>query len=439
MALNRIFYLLLTLLLAVLMAAGAQLLPSADAVFPTSDMAEIRLGRLLFYDPILSGGKTLACGTCHNPRYGTSDGLSLGLGDGGAGLGRLRRADPKNPPEQLIGRNAPTLFNLGSPGFRSLFHDGRLEADATRKSGIRTPLGADMEVGFASILAAQAMFPVIAGDEMAGHYNESDVSRAARIGRFTGKGGVWDILAARVAAIPGYRARFGAVLGAGHVIRFTDIANAIAAFTSYEWRADNSPFDQFLRVGTPLPAAAAKGMALFYGSAGCAACHSGQFQSDQQFHAIAMPQIGPGKAARFETGHQDLGRMRVTGKVEDAYKFRTPSLRNVALSAPYGHDGAYATLAAILRHHLDPVRGLYTYDQTQALLPDLAASVNFSVQRDSVELAAIASANELAPNPLSKLEQGQILAFLNSLTDPVSRTGRLGVPASVPSGLPVDQ
>ncbi len=411
-------------------------LPQANAVFAPPDMDEVRLGHLLFYDPILSGSKTLSCATCHHPRFATSDGLSLGVGDGGTGLGPARKPDPENPPEQRIARNAPALFNLGAAQFTSLFHDGRLEADPLRPSGIRTPLGADMTAGFASVLAAQAMFPVLSGDEMAGHYSENDVAQAVRRGVLTGPGGAWDILARRVSDIPAYRAAFDATIGQ-RAITFADIANAIAEFIAFEWRADNSPFDAFLRDGTPLPAAATRGMALFYGAAGCSACHSGQFQSDQGFHAIAMPQIGPGKAARFERHNRDVGRMRVTGDPGDAYRFRTPSLRNVAQTAPYGHSGAYATLDGVVRHHLDPVAQLHAYDPAQAILTAPGFNSDFRLMRDPQEVAAIAGANSLPPLSLGDGDIADLLAFLAALSDPQSLKDRLGVPDAVPSGLPV--
>ena len=420
----------LLLLLALASQSHAQSLPQADAVFPPQNPAEVALGQLLFYDPLLSGNRNTSCATCHNPRLGTSDGLSLGLGDGGLGNGPKRRADPANLPPRRVARNAPALFNLGTAEFSSLFHDGRLEAV---NGGIRTPMGAEMVAGFNSPLAAQAMFPVLAADEMAGHYGENDVSRAVSQGLITSQGGAWEIIAARVAAIPAYRQRFEAVIGDAP-IKFTDIANAIAAFTAHEWRADNSPFDQYLRGQTPLPDAATRGLTLFYGQAGCAACHSGQFQTDQRFHAIAMPQIGPGKAAEFENHHRDVGRMRVTGDPADAYRFRTPSLRNITLTAPYGHSGAYASLEAVVRHHLDPVIALYAYDISQAILPDLPASPDTWVQDRSEELQAIAAANELPAQSLTDAEIADILAFLQTLEDPASR---LGIPETVPSGLPV--
>ncbi|MBS8271808.1 cytochrome-c peroxidase, partial [Halomonas litopenaei] len=139
--------------------------------------------------PILSGNRNVSCGTCHHPAFGTGDGLSLGLGDGGIGLGPKRVADPDNMPEQRIPRNAPALFNLGAYEFTVLFHDGRIEVDPDRPGGLRTPLDADMVTGFASLLSAQTMFPVLSPDEMAGHYSENEISQAVRRGVITGQGG----------------------------------------------------------------------------------------------------------------------------------------------------------------------------------------------------------------------------------------------------------
>lgn len=420
-------------------AYGAQAadLPFAEPVFPEVDSAQVALGQLLFYDPILSGSKTVSCATCHHPNFGTGDGVSLGLGDGGAGLGPERQAVADNLPEQRIPRNAPPLFNLGATEFTVFFHDGRLEADARRLSGIRTPLGAEMEAGFASALSAQSMFPVLSADEMAGHYTENDVAKAVRQGLLTGPGGAWDVLAKRVEALPDYRARFDAVIGPKPV-HFTDISDAIAAFLDFEWRGVASPFDLYLRNGTKMDPAAMRGMELFYGYAGCSSCHSGRFQTDHGFHAIAMPQIGPGKAARFESHARDVGRMRVTGRAEDAYAFRTPPLRNVTHTAPYGHAGAYATLDGVVRHHLDPVGSLRAYDPSQAVMPGFEAE-DLRILGDATELEAIAAANVLAPVALSDAEVSDIIAFLGALTDPQSLAGALGVPVSVPSGLPIDR
>ena len=408
-------------------------------VFPEMDPARVQLGQLLFFDPILSGNRNISCGTCHHPRFGTSDGMSLSIGEGGVGLGPDRRVDPDNPPEDRMPRNAPALWNVGATEFNAFFHDGRSEADPQKPGGIRTPLGADMVVGFDSVLSAQAMFPVLANDEMAGHYSENDVSQAVRLGHLSVKGGAWDKIAARVEAIPEYRRAFDSVLEDQRPIKFTDIANVIADFTRVEWRADDSPFDRAMLGGPPLSTEAARGQDLFYGEAGCSSCHSGWLQTDHSYHAIAMPQIGPGKAAPFETHARDTGRMRVTGEQSDEYKFLTPSLRNVAQTGPYGHNGAFASLEAVVRHHLDPVASLYAYDPSQVVFHEIESADDWRVLSDSEELARITAANELMPIALGDDDVSDLLAFLHSLTDTGAAMGRLGVPAKVPSGLPVDQ
>jgi cytochrome c peroxidase len=403
------------------------------------DMRRVMLGQLLFYDPVLSGSQEVSCATCHHPRFGTGDGVSLSLGDGATGLGPDRAVDPDNLPEQRIPRNAPGLFNLGEPEFTVMFHDGRLEADPSRPSGIRTPLGESMAEGFESVLAAQAMFPVLSADEMAGHYSENPIAQAVRMGHLSLPGGAWDQIAERVASIPDYRAQFDTILGESTEITFADIGNVIADFIAFEWRATDSPYDRHLAGANALSDAQQRGMDLFYGKAGCGTCHAGPFQTDHAFHAIAMPQLGPGKAARFETHARDEGRMRVTGAVEDAYAFRTPSLRNVVHTAPYGHAGAYRSLEAVVRHHLDPVASLYAYDRSEAILPVLDGADDWRVMDDRDELAAIAEANDLEPAALTDAEVADILAFLEALTDPTSLQGRLGIPESVPSGLPIDR
>ena len=299
-----------------------------------------------------------------------------------------------------------------------------------------------MVAGFSGILSAQTMFPVLSPDEMAGHYQENDVAKAVRQGRLTGDGGAWDIIAGRVAAIPAYRARLGDAypeIGAGRSIGFADISNAIAAFMAQEWRADDSPFDRYLRDGTPLPPDAAEGMALFFGDAGCGTCHSGPLLSDQSFYAMAAPQLGPGKAERFESHRRDTGRMRVTGRDADAYAFRTPMLRNVTLTGPWGHAGGHTDLRGFLADHADPATGLARY-RANAALPQIAGlGPDWTILDDPGERAAIARAAKTPSRRLTGPELDRLMAFLSALTDPASLTGRLGIPATVPSGLPVER
>ena len=420
---------------------AAEPLPRAisDADYAPVDLAEARLGQLLFYDPILSGNKTVACATCHHPRFGTSDGVSLSIGDGGIGLGPARQIDPQNPPEDRIPRNSPALFNLGAREFTVMFHDGRLEADADFLGGLRSPLDADMMQGFNSVLSAQTMFPVLSRDEMAGSYDENEIGRAVRQGLVTGTGGAWDMLSRRVGAIPAYAQEFKAVyphVSSARDIRFTDISNAIAAFIAFEWRSDTAPFDGMLRGETRFEGPAQRGLELFYGEAGCASCHSGPFLTDHRFHATGTVQIGPGKAATFESHQRDDGRFRVTGRAEDLFAFRTPSLRNVAVTGPYGHAGAHRDLEVFIAAHADPATGLEFYDRDQAILATATAR-DFAIMDDPAQRNAIAQASTIQRIDLSQNDIDALLAFLDTLTDPVALKGRLGVPASVPSGLPV--
>lgn len=419
---------------------GAAPIRAAD--FETFEAAQVEVGQLLFYDPILSGNRNISCGTCHHPRFATGDGLSLGIGEGGIGLGPDRRADAANLPEQRIPRNAPALFNLGHRDVSVMFHDGRIERDASRPSGLRTPLGGEMTAGFAGLLSAQTMFPVLSPDEMAGHYGENDVSRAVRMGRLTGPGGAWDAISKRVDGIAGYRRRFAAFdvgIAGGAPVDFIDISDAIAAFIATEWQAGDSPYDIALRGGAPLGPDAARGRDLFFGAAGCGTCHAGPLLSDQSFHAMGEPQLGPGKAARFESHRRDTGRMRVTGDPADAYAFRTPMLRNVTRTGPWGHAGAFSDLGRFLRHHSDPVRGLGVYDP-DAVLTDLPGAVHdWTVMETRDARDAIAAAYAGMPARLGDREIADLVAFLDALTDPASLDGRLGIPASVPSGLPVDR
>jgi len=408
--------------------------------FPDVDPEWARLGQLLFWDPVLSGNRNISCGTCHHPRFGTSDGVSLGIGEGGIGVGPDRRPDPANMPEARIPRNAPALWNRGATEFARLFHDGRVELAEGYPSGIRTPVGEDFVEGIASPLAAQALFPLVSPDEMAGHYGENEISRAVAEGRITGPGGAWDLIVRRVVAIPAYRDAFARLLGDGEEVTIADIGNAIAAFETYEFRADNSLFDRFLRGEAELPADARRGMELFYGKAGCAACHSGPLQTDHEFHAIGVPQFGPGKAAAFESHHRDPGRALVTGAEGDAFCFRTPSLRNVTLTAPYGHDGAFPTLRAMIRHHLDPAGSLDHYDPSMAVLPELPTAGGDWAELDDAEGAHLVRTSiEIDLPDLDEEEIDDLIAFLGTLTDVEAARGRLGIPEAVPSGLPVDR
>jgi cytochrome c peroxidase len=422
--------------------------PVSDADFYNNGVpnaAKVELGRNLFFDKILSGNLNTSCATCHHSLADTGDGLSLPVGEGGAGLGVTRDTGSDDDAiYERVPRNAPPVFNLGAREFTLMFHDGRIMEDPAHPSGFQNPAGVDLPTGLDNALAVQAMFPVTSGAEMAGQPLENDQADAAAEGNLAGPGGVWEQLADKLRAIPEYVDMFMAVypgIQSGADITYVHAANAIAAFEATAWRFDDSPFDRYLRGDKQsMSPAAERGIHVFYGEGNCASCHSGPFQTDHDFHAIAMPQIGPGKGdnlAGYSDGRDDFGRERVTARPEDRFRFRTLTLRNVALTAPYGHSGAYNTLEAVVRHHLDPVNSLHTYDQGQAVLPSRADldAADFVVMNDLVRRGAIADANELQPVQLSDKKLSDLIEFLHALTDRNAIDLRNNVPGRVPSGL----
>jgi len=407
---------------------------------PSADKVE--LGKNLFFDKILGGNQNVSCATCHHSLTDTGDGLSLPVGEGGRGLGVTRSTgDGTDAIYERVPRNAPPVFNVGAKEFTKLFHDGRVQVGPNGE--LLTPAGANLPSNLDNVLAAQAMFPVTSPTEMAGQFGENPIADAAAAGNLAGPGGIWEQLAVRLQGVPTYVDMFINTfddINSAEDITFAHAANAIAAFEAKNWRATNSPFDRYLKGDvSALSKTAEKGMKLFYGKAGCSTCHSGTFLSDQMFHAIAMPQIGNGKGDGPD-GRDDFGRIQVTGDPVDHLKFRTPNLRNVALTAPYGHGGAYNDLHDVIRHHLDPVASLYAYDcESQPVLPSRADldAIDCIVMNDPTRVAAIAAANELAPVQLSAKKVHQLVEFLQSLTDPASIDLRGDTPKSLPSGLPL--
>jgi len=416
--------------------------PLTAADFIAFDEKQAALGQLLFYDRILSGNRNIACSTCHHPSLGTGDGLSLGIGEGGEGLGTERTAGTGSDRiKKRIPRNAPGLWNLGAKEIDVLFHDGRLSVSDAFPSGFNSPAEEWLPVGFNSILAAQAVFPLVAQFEMAGNPRENEIAGAVhdRIDA------AWPILAKRVRVTGDYGPRF--VEAFDHIevaedVSIVEIANALAAFMGTEWQSFDSPYDAFLTGDdTALNADAKAGMALFFGEGNCASCHSGPLLSDHEFHALGLPPFGPGRTRVFDPFIRDVGRMGESDALEDAYRFRTPSLRNVALTAPYGHNGAFPTLEAIVRHHLDPVASSNTWSPKMAALPNIPefAAIDFVVWDDSREMARQALAMDISPVELSDIEIGHLVVFLESLTGASANKGPLGVPDTVPSGLSVDR
>jgi cytochrome c peroxidase len=275
---------------------------------------KVALGKLLFFDPRLSGPNTIACATCHNADKGLSDGRPRAIGASGE-----------------MTRNAMTLWNV------AYMH-------AIHSDGSRTSL--EDQAGKA-----------ITGPGMA-------QSAPALIDELNG--------------VPAYRDRFGKVFPDG--VTLTNVAKAIAAYerSLLTWR---SPYDRY-KAGDrqALTTEAKQGMDLFFSPrTGCSSCHVAPLFTDNQWHVLGVPQAGP-KAV-------DAGRFDVTHNEADRGAFKTLTLRNVALSGPYMHDGVFKTLDGVVAFY--------------------AGGGGTVTNRDP----------QIKPLDLTAKEQAALVAFLRSLTD----------------------
>ncbi|PYQ18676.1 MAG: hypothetical protein DMF79_14385, partial [Acidobacteria bacterium] len=238
----------------------------------------VALGRLLFFDPILSGANDMSCATCHHPDLGLSDGRGQSMGKGGRGLGPARTGGA------VVKRGAPTLWNAAFN--QRQFWDGR-----------------------ASDLEDQARFPITSPIEM-------DQKPAE--------------LVHELRAIPEYVRLFDEAFEGtqGSVVTFENTTRAIAAFER-TLVSDASPFDRY-RMGDPtaLTPAARRGLTLFRSlKTRCFECHGFPTFANPDFKVIGVPDL-PGQA-------KDLGRAETGAGPAYERAFKVPTLRNVALTAPY--------------------------------------------------------------------------------------------------------
>ena len=414
---------------------------------PLVPSTKFRLGQMLFFDPILSGTRDVACATCHLLGRGTSDGVDLAVGVDAAGLAEERRplGEPRVHP-----RNSMDLWNRGHPSVRNMFWDGRVSEVDAPVSRFQTPMMDYLPDGIESVLAAQALFPLAGEEEMlglpgdrsapdlpGGHGDKPNEIALAAAGldedepelfvavhdalmrRLLGQAGTpladWQIAYRRLIA----DAFPDTLLGA---VTMGDLANALGHFQALAFVTRDTPWDRYLGGEKGAIGRAAKeGALLFYGKARCAACHSGPLLSDFQFHSLAVPQIGPGidvSGGDDESG-DDRGRYEATRIPRHLYQFRTPPLRNVTLTAPYFHSGAVASLEdAIALHLAPPDPSPYETEAEAARRASFSRTLRRGVALDEDERASL-------------------LAFLQSLEDDQAGSRALIVPNSVPSGLPV--
>jgi cytochrome c peroxidase len=402
---------------------------------PAQDSALVDLGRALMFDRILSGNRDIACATCHHPSTHGADGLALAIGTGGTGLGPSRTL---GPGRQFIPRNAPSLLN-GGLGLVYLFWDGRVSG--FRAGPFTTPAGTALPGGLPNLLAAQAMFPVTDRREMRGAPGDRDVfGNTNELAQFADSQlpEIWQAVMQRLLAIPAYVTKFTAAFPGtpANELGFQHAATAIAAFEQQAFTRTNSPFDRYLgQEDQALTTEAKRGALLFFGKALCSTCHNGPFLGGQNFANAGVPQVGPGTGAAAPL---DLGRAGVvdtSSRQFYRFAFRAAPLRNVELTAPYMHNGAFPTLEAVVHHYNNVPLALQQYDTTQ-----LPPAVRGMYHGDAATINAVLASLDFRlrqPLGLTDAELAELVEFLKSLTDPAARDLSTLAPGSVPSGLPV--
>ena len=257
----------------------------------TVDDERVQLGKLLFFDPILSGANDISCATCHHPDLGFTDARGLSMGKGGHGLAAERTGG------SVVRRGAPTLWNAAYN--HKQFWDGRAD---------------DLE--------DQAKGPITSDIEM----NENP-----------------DTLVKELKDIPEYTERFDVAFGgtSGSGVSIDNVLKAVAAFER-TLTANNSPFDRFVRgeLGALTPAQR-RGFNLFRsGRTRCFECHGLPTFANRDFKIIGVPEV--------DASQPDYGRFEVTKGEGNKYAFKVPTLRNVVLNAPYMHNGKFKTLEEVL-------------------------------------------------------------------------------------------
>jgi cytochrome c peroxidase len=407
-------------------------------VLPTAGADAVALGRMLFFDPLLSGNKDIACSTCHHPNQALGDGRSLPVGTA-ALIGEPRLPGPDH---RLIPRNAPSLFDAGAEQVTALFWDARLQQDAngplfydqgfSPDYTLRTPLPDGLE----SILAAQTLFPIADRDEMRGDPDERDIfgehNELASISD-PDFAAVWRGVVRRIVQTEGYHPLLAAAFPDQPVSALgpVQMANSLAAFIGTTFVTGETEFDRFVAGDDDaISGPALAGAALFYGSAQCAVCHSGPLLTDEGLYNLAVRPIGRGPTREV---HVDRGAALSThAGPEKAYFFKTPRLRNVAETGPWMHNGAYLSLEEAIAHHADPLSGLYNYDPSP-LADEVAEQVHTNTAILD-EVAETLSPRILDVGHLSRIEIRQLSAFLRTLS---TEREPEPSPTEVPSGLPL--
>ena len=345
------------------------------------DFQVAELGRLLFWDPILSGEKDVACVSCHHPNFGYADGRDLPIGVGGQGLGPDRR-DVVNDDIGLVGRNSPTILNTA---FNGMDENGNFDP-------ARAPMFWDNR---AQSLESQALMPLLSFEEMRGHAFGEDVTI--------------DSIVTRLRNNDRYPDLFVGAFGNGPITS-VKIGAAIAAFER-TILARNSAFDRFQNgQNNAMTPAQIRGMNRF-NAIGCDDCHSGPMFSDFQLHTLGVPDNNL-------LTESDAG-------ANGDYEFRTPSLRNLPQTGPYFHNGVGRTLQQTVAFYVRARNFANGNNGNNGGGPG-ALDINPNVNRNDIA-REVRDLGPINPNDIQDIVQ-----FLQALND--TNFDR-EIPDSVPSGL----
>lgn len=393
----------------------------------------VRLGRALVFDKVLSGNEDVSCMTCHLTSAGLGDARHLSIGQGGTGLAE----DRTHPENTFEPRHAPPLFNMHA--LDRLFWDGRVEV-VTEGGELRfsTPAGdqltREMQTVFEfGAVSALGMFPVENRLEMRGTDGGENELAAVPDGDFQG---VWAALMDRLGEIPQYRLMFERAYPGTEFedMTFAHASNAMAGFMVSRMAATDTPWDRFLRGDLGAMDGEQLTGAKVYLTAPCAECHSGAALSDDDFHNVVLRQLGPG-LGDGPGGRDDFGRERVTGRAADRYKFRSTPLRNVVVTAPFGHAGQFTDLTEFIFHYSNNDQKLRDYDASQ-----LEPLLRDTVLDDNVEDLIALRDPLIVPVDFERAKAEQLTSFMTALTDLRSLVRlRHLAPRRVPSGLSVDR
>jgi cytochrome c peroxidase len=416
------------------------------------------VGQQLFFDKIVSLRGDNTCAGCHSPTNGFGDSQSISIGILNNLLVGPDRIGPRNQ------RRAPAVVNTAF--YPALMWNGRIASASgdpfDKSKGFIFPPGeaADGDGACKHLLISHAFFPVTELNESAGFRGVRngvnsrlwifDDGLGETVPDIDATGfrdeGIRAAMMARINAVPAYVSSFGAIfptVKSGSPVSMDMFAQAIAEFEFSLTHAD-APIDQFARGSkTAMTTGAKRGALLFFGKANCVACHAVSGQSNEMFsdfknHNIGVPQIAPefglGKGDTIFDGpgeDEDYGMAQISGQVEDRYKFRTSPLRNVALQPAFFHNGSFTKLDDAIRHHLDVLTSLRTYNAKTA-----------GVASDLDRLAPIANVAATLdpllsqPTVLSAQEFSDLVEFVrDGLLDANAKPGKMCAlrPATLPS------